>query len=212
MTSQTSEIALIEGLLPQLQAEGYEVFVNPRSPLVPAFLGSYHPDVIALRPDRNLAIEVAHRTELKEKKLRDVAALFRGRDDWEFRIIWMSAADHPRELPLQTRSEIAERLQEIDRLVNGAHYEAAFLLSWAVLEALARSALEKEFRRPQTPGRLLQVLAAEGLLSPDEADVLRPLVDLRNRLIHGELDVGISETDARAMAAVLKQLINLTKH
>jgi uncharacterized protein YutE (UPF0331/DUF86 family) len=212
MSTEASEAAVINGLLPQLQAEGYEVFVHPRGPLVPTFLGSYNPDVIALREDRNLAIEVAQPHRNVETKLRDIAALFEGRDDWEFRIVWVATGDQQKSLARQSIAEIADKLAEVDSLIGGSHFDAAFLLSWAVLEALGRSVLEEQFRSPQTPGRLVQVLASEGVLSPREADALRPLIDLRNRLIHGELDVGVLEKDARTIALLLHSIVETTKH
>ena len=211
MSAEVSEAAVIEGLLPQLRAEGYDVFIDPRPPLVPAFLGTYRPDVIALRKDRNLAIEIELRGRPRAQ-LHDIAALFEGRSDWQFRIITATPANLPDSLSKQSSSEIGLKLDEVDRLIEGGYFAASFLLSWAVLEALGRSILEEKFRRPQTPGRLVEVLASEGVLTPSEADTVRPLVDIRNRLAHGELDVGASEKDARAIQSILRVIVDTTIH
>lgn len=212
MSSDVSQTTVIEGLLPRLKAEGYNVFVYPQAPLVPPFLGSYLPDVIALREDRNLAIEVTKQGENSDIRLRDIAALFKGQDDWEFRIIWLTPDEQAKSLSKQPMSEIAEKLAEIDRLVDGGHFDAAFLLSWAVLEAFGRTLFEERISRPQTPGRLVEILATEGVLSPAEADVVRPLIGLRNRLMHGELDAGVSGENARAIQSILHTIVETTVH
>lgn len=212
MSADVSQAAIIEGLLPRLKAEGYDVFVHPGAPLVPRFLGSYQPDVIALREDRNLAIEVTSFSPKADVRLRDIAALFRGQDNWEFRIIWAGPGQQPENPPKQPMSEIASKLAEIDRLAEGGHTDAAFLLSWAVLEALGRTLFEEKLRRPQTPGRLVEVLATEGVLSPSEADIVRSLIPRRNQLVHGGLDAGVSGEDARSLQTILHTIIDTTVH
>lgn len=83
---------------------------------------------------------------------------------------------------------------------------AAFLLAWATFEAEGRASIEGRFDRPQTPGRLVEVLGQEGLLTPGEADHMRALSEKRNRLIHGDLGTEISSDDLQRMIAVLRQL------
>ncbi len=212
MSADVSQAAIIEGLLPRLKAEGYDVFVHPTAPLIPRFFGSYQPDVIALREDRNLAIEVAGFSPKADIRLGDIAALFMGQDNWEFRIIWAGPSQQSETLPRQPMSEIASKLAEIDRLIEGGHSDAAFLLSWAVLEALGRTLFEEKLRRPQTPGRLVEVLATEGVLSPSEADIARSLIPRRNQLVHGGLDAGVSREDAQALQTILHTIIDTTVH
>lgn len=212
MSADVSQAAIIEGLSPRLKAEGYDVFVHPSAPLVPRFLGSYQPDVIALREDRNLAIEVTSFNPKANIRLRDIAALFSGQDNWEFRIIWAGPGQQPESLWKQPMSEIASKLAEIDRLVEGGHTDAAFLLSWSVLEALGRTLFEEKLRLPQAPGRLVEVLATEGVLSPSEADIVRSLIPRRNQLVHDGLDAGVSGEDARSLQTILHTIIDTTVH
>lgn len=53
-----SEEAVFQSMVPQLEAEGFSVFVHPSRDMLPAFLSTYHPDVIAYKGDRKVAIEV----------------------------------------------------------------------------------------------------------------------------------------------------------
>jgi uncharacterized protein YutE (UPF0331/DUF86 family) len=66
--------------------------------------------------------------------------------------------------------------------------------------------LPGRFERPQTPGRLVQVLASEGYVTPSEADKLRGLAEKRNKLVHGELRTRISEADVAQMTDILSTL------
>jgi hypothetical protein len=51
MRHETSEATLLESVLPDLEAEGFEVFANPSPPLLPPFMRDHSPDAIALRKD-----------------------------------------------------------------------------------------------------------------------------------------------------------------
>ena len=93
--------------------------------------------------------------------------------------------------------------------MEGRHFCPAFLLAWATFEAIARVLIPSQMQRPQTPGRLVQVLASEGYLTPTEADSLRLLADKRNKLIHGELRTRISKSEVNRIADVLSMLVKI---
>ncbi|WP_365948185.1 hypothetical protein [Tardiphaga sp.] len=61
-------------------------------------------------------------------------------------------------------------------------------------------------RVPQTQGRLVQVLAGEGYVTPDEADFLRRSASLRNRLIHGELSTHVDGSTVGTFLGILESL------
>jgi uncharacterized protein YutE (UPF0331/DUF86 family) len=208
MSIETVESVVLERLVPDLQSQGYDVFVHPSKQMVPPFLKGFAPDVIALRDDRNLVIEIKHRRAAAEKVLKDVAKRFEGQDRWEFRIVWVNPAEAQEELKLQSRETIAAHLKEISRLLDAGFVEPAMLLCWAALEAIGRRLMAKEFSRPQTPGRLIQSLAGEGYITPDEGDILRRLAETRNRFIHGDLTVEVSRLQVEAFVATLSSLIS----
>ena len=132
-----------------------------------------------------------------------MAKLFEGHPDWELRIILVAPTTEAKNPVRQSFSTIGEKLTEVETLVTKEHYDAAFLLGWAVLEAIARAAVQDAFDRPQTPGRVVETLAAKGVLTPKEADTLRLLIEKRNRLVHGELDVAVSSAEVEQFARLL---------
>jgi uncharacterized protein YutE (UPF0331/DUF86 family) len=206
MTVEASEDVVLERLVPDLESQGYDVFVHPNKQIVPDFLGSYQPDVIALGKDKNLAIEIKHANKRSERFLQDVAQRFEGQSRWEFRVVWVNPSEAGGGLELQSNETISSRLKELSRLLDAGFTEAAMLMSWAAFEAIGRKLMTKEFVRPQSPGRLVQVLAAEGHITPDESDALRQIADVRNRVIHGELTAAVTNEQVEAFAKILTSL------
>lgn len=208
MSVEASESVVLERLVPDLKSEGYDVFVHPGKQLLPPFLGAYVPDVLALRDDKNLVIEIKHRSGRSENLLKDLAKRFEGQDRWEFRVVWVNPSETQDGLAPQSREAIMARLKEISELLDAGFVEPAMLTSWATLEAIGRTLMAKEFRRPQTPGRLIQVLATEGYITPDEADELREFAEMRNRFVHGELSVAVTRPQVESFVKILSSLAN----
>jgi hypothetical protein len=206
--SEITEADVLEALLPQLDEEGYTVYLHPSRLLVPAFLKDYQPDAIALRADKNLAIEIALRqTADNQERLQRIAKAFEGQDKWELRVYWGSPTALQRSLEIQTPEAIKARIAELRDLGDKGHLGPALLLGWATFEALARATMSREFGRPQSPGRIVEILAREGHVTPTEADRLRQLSDKRNKLMHGELQVHVTAEEIQGFAGVLDALL-----
>jgi len=206
MSVEASESVVLERLVPDLKSKGYDVFVHPGKQLLPPFLGAYVPDIIALREDKNLVIEIKHRSGRADNFLKDLAKRFEGQNRWEFRVVWVNPSETQDGLAPQSREAIMARLKEISELLDAGFVEPAMLTSGATFEAIGRKLMSKEFSRPQTPGRLIQVLATEGHITPDEADALRELADMRNRFVHGELSVAMTRPQIEPFVKILSSL------
>jgi uncharacterized protein YutE (UPF0331/DUF86 family) len=208
MSTETVENVVLERLVPDLKSQGYDVFVRPSRQMLPSFLQSYVPDVIALRSDKNLAIEIKQGGTRSEGIIHELAKRFEGQSGWEFRVVWVNPSETSDRLQPQSPEAIAARLKEISGLLDAGFLDSAMLMCWAAFEAIGRKLMANEFSRPQTPGRLIQALAKEGHVTPDEADILRQMADLRNRFIHGELTAAASRTDVEAFMNILSSLAN----
>ena len=209
MNVAAAEAIVFEKLVPELRSEGYDVFLNPGKELVPSFLGSFQPDLIALRDDKNLVVEVkTERSDSSPSGLDALAKLFEGQSRWELRVFWVNPIQDRNDPELQSDESISARLEEISRMRAAGFYDSAMLLCWATFEAIGRRLMHEQFSRPQTPGRLVQVLASEGYVTPDEADFLRRSALLRNRLIHGDLS---AHADSNVVETFLKILDSLAE-
>jgi uncharacterized protein YutE (UPF0331/DUF86 family) len=116
------------------------------------------------------------------------------------------SASSDSDLELQTLEQIDKSIQEIRDLSKSSFTGAALLMAWATFEALARNLLIDRFQKPQTPARLVKILAGEGYITPTEADQLRELAQKRNKLVHGQLVVEIEEGDLRNFLKILGEL------
>jgi uncharacterized protein YutE (UPF0331/DUF86 family) len=211
MTTSTPEADLLASLVPQLEAEGYEVYVHPSRSLLPPFMRHYVPDLVAFGGPKNVAIEIKRPSAAAEESLTRISALFEGQKDWDLRILFVSPNSSSRTLAAQPPGLIQEAVSEVHTLVVGEHYRPALLLSWAAFEAVGRALLEKRLAKPQTPSRLIEVLAAEGYITPSEADDLRLLAEKRNSLVHGGIDVEISKEEVDRFVTLLQTLISMTR-
>lgn len=207
MMAETAELEMLRRVVPELEAEGFDVYVQPSKPLVPPFLADFHPDLIAFRDDKNLVVEVMRRSPQASKQLERLAALIEPQKKWELRVFWAEPTSDVKDLEIQPVDAIRARVAELSGIAANGHTEPAMLMAWATFEAVGRALLAKQLGRPQTPGRLVQVLAQEGYLTPSEADKLREIGTKRNKLIHGELQVSISEKELLDFASILETLI-----
>jgi REase_AHJR-like len=201
-----AEAEVLRGVIPELVAEGYDVFVNPRPPLAPAFLGDLRPDAIAIRDDKKLVVEIVSFPGA-DKKLERIRTVLKDQPNWELKVVVLSPATAPDVLPVQTPDVIRQRVSEMQELAATGHFGPALLLGWAAFEASSRKLLAEQFKRPQTPGRLVSVLASDGYLTPSEADRLRELAGKRNALIHGELEAEIGAGDVQELIAILETML-----
>lgn len=206
MTETGSEEQVLQQEIARLESEGYDVFLHPRAPLVPDFLGDFVPDAVATGNGKKIVLEVARPSTRQNERLKDVAARFAKQREWELKVLFVAPTSLGVTLPVQSRQAIDGALSEIERLRGVDALRAAFLLAWATFEAEGRASVQGRFDRPQTPGRLVEVLGQEGLLTPTDADQMRLLSEKRNRLIHGDLGTAIRPEDLERLIGVLRQL------
>ena len=205
MSVPTTEEEVLAREVARLEGEGYDVFIHPRPPHTPSFLGDFMPDAVAIGKDKKLMVEVV-KGSLGDKKLQELADKFKRQREWELKVILVSPTSSADNLPVQSLEDIKGVLNEIGALRDSNSLRAAYLLAWAVLEAEARKLIPAQFGRPQSPGRIAQVLGQEGYLTPDQTDLVRRMADVRNRLVHGELNIQVDQEDVDKLLAVLASL------
>jgi hypothetical protein len=202
----TSEMELLRAVVPELEAEGYEVFLQPSGSFLPAFLQGIRPDAIALSEKKNLAIEIARDTSEARQHLQLLSSQIKGHPKWELRVFWVSPTTSGATLTVQPPAKLKERIEEAKKLLAGGHYGSALLIGWATFEAICRALMPSSFRLPQTPARLVEVISSEGYVTPDEADRIRFLAQLRNGFIHGNLDIPMDKEEIGFFIDLLSKL------
>jgi hypothetical protein len=204
------ERAVLDTMVPELEADGFRVVIHPKQDTLPTFLQGYQPDMVAYKDNKNLAIEITGRTpsnpasKLKERVLRE---RFADRPDWELRFVYAPPVNSDANIPLVSKQTVSEHLDRLDASVDAMGLTAALLTGWAVFEAAARALLPSSLSRPQPPARLIERLASEGYVTPSEADMLRRLSRTRNEVAHGRLDLIPSRDDVALLIAVTRSIL-----
>ncbi|MBX3504064.1 MAG: DUF86 domain-containing protein [Parvibaculum sp.] len=201
--------ALEEGILDkyeaQWRAQGYDLIRHPSREVIPEFLGKYRPDAVLVGRRPHVAVEVVLKGQrTAERRLREIAPLFKGHPDWRLEVIYAGLA--PESLVAPPMSALNEAVHDI-RALASVDTRGAFLFSWAVLEALVRHLSPERTRSPQTPGRLVELLAGDGRITPHQAEELRTLARLRNKLVHGDLEQRPTEKQISLVTRILERLI-----
>jgi uncharacterized protein YutE (UPF0331/DUF86 family) len=203
------EAAVLQAILPQLEAEGFEVFPHPSRKLLPPFLSTYHPDAIALKGDQKVAIEIMQSGGRADGKLEHLRKLFSAHPDWEFRVVYAPARTPEPAIPVASEAAIEDQLRRIEVNFESAGPAASLLIAWAAFEAAARSLAPNDLVHPQSPAKLLEIMASGGYITPDEADALQIMGKLRNEAAHGRMDITLSRNDLEQIIQVTRTLLCL---
>jgi len=204
------ERAILDTMVPELEADGFRVVIHPKQDTLPTFLQGYRPDMVAYKENKKLAIEIAARatpdptSRQKEHVLRE---RFAGHPDWELRFVYAPPANSDADIPVVSKQTVSEHLDHLDASVDTMGLTAALLTGLSGFEAAARALLPSSLIRPQPPARLIETLASEGYVTPDEADMLRRISRTRNELAHGRLDLTPSRDDVALLIAVTRSIL-----
>jgi REase_AHJR-like/Protein of unknown function DUF86 len=204
--AQLIEREVLSNALADLREQGFEVFLEPSGRLLPAFLRELKPDAIATKGNKGIVVDVEWSPSRGPSKVSKFRNALSQHEEWELRVLLLNATDPQADLPQQTIDRLNTTLLEINHLKDNGFNTPAVLLGWATFEALGRSLLEGQLTKPQSPVRVVDQLAKEGFLTPDEADSLRSLAKKRNRLIHGDLGIEVSETEITFFVELLSLL------
>lgn len=187
--SNEAEREFLEGLRSRYEAEGFTFTVAPDRSVLPAFMGSYRPDALAQRPGLNIAIEVKrHQSQATQTRLQDIRRLFAGHSDWQFNVAFMGSGPlQSVTIPAASPGAIRGRMDEVRILNKQGHQRPAFVMAWSLLEAVLHAVEADASSKPRTPGTVVQTLAMNGYIAADMERRMRGLIELRNRIVHGDV-------------------------
>lgn len=195
----------------KLESEGYDVVVDPARNTLPEFLRDFRPDAIAFRADGNLVLEVLTSVAKDAERANALNQLFDEVEGWKLRLVWKDEIkDAVQDMSVQLQN-IAEKTKQITDGLTEDNIQGSFLLLWSVLEAISRYVEPEEFQRAQPSKNLVQRLASLGYVTPTQADELRILAELRNKLAHGGIDAEVSPQQLHALLDIQRDIFSLSK-
>lgn len=204
-----AERDLLASLRRQYEAKGFSFEIAPDPKDIPDFLGSYVPHAVARSGNEYFAIEVKSRSRATDHTLRRIRALFEGHPNWKFVVAYV-AEDPLKTLTIKASAlpAIRRQLDDIRALAEKGYYRAAFILGWSLLEATLLNVEAEQEARPRTPGSVLQALAMLGRIDPETERRLRPLILLRNSIVHGDLAVEPTADDVALVTTVIEEALS----
>lgn len=186
----------------KLSEQGYDVVIEPNASFLPESLRAFRPDGIAIGKSPKLVIEVANEGPHNAKRVAELQRVLKEVPDWRLHLVLGIGSESPEIAPAD-ESSIEAIVNRASKLTT-AEPEAALLMGWAAFEALGRSRRPNDFARPQSPGRIVERLASEGVVTPSEAAFLRSMATTRNAFIHGDLS-------QRAEPAALERFLDIIR-
>jgi uncharacterized protein YutE (UPF0331/DUF86 family) len=208
---QTTDLepAIMRRLRREYEEQGYSVVVNPQAHLVPDFLRHLQPDAIATKPGENIVIEIkTTRNALTDQKLSEIRRAITGHANWKLNVVYAPARQEDSIVISSAPIEVVRQgIDEVKDLIESGHNRAAFMLSWSVLEAALHHVSGEPASHLRTPGQVVQSLAIAGKIDHDVAQSLKNLSELRNRIVHGDLQANVSREDVNQVLAGLEEAL-----
>jgi hypothetical protein len=212
MTRTKIEQRKVAELASEYGEKGYEVHVAPGPDVLPGWMGNFSPDLLALREDDRVVVEVKSSNSLRASEgLGLLADLVDQQPGWRLELVLVkgrpgkSIAEPPSSL--LSVGAVAESAQAARELGSMGYLEPAFLSAWVAFETAARHAFEHDGVDSQLgpPASIIKTLLSLGYVSDvHETELLRRLWEMRNRLVHGYA------TDERPSRESIEYLLNLS--
>ena len=197
---------IIAELAQRYGREGYTVTISPHKEELPEFLHPFHPDIVAIRPDRSVVVEVRSKGKVRRSDYwREMQAATEAHD-WHLELIVNSPAEEVESLSFGEIEVLSAQAQVLS--ANGAS-NAALLVLWSAIEAAGRLAMEKyNYPLPAavSPRGWMITLYSNGLLDKEIYDVLLVLSEKRNRIAHG-YHASVTTDDINQLVNAIKDLL-----
>jgi hypothetical protein len=214
MNDQTSsrEAELIEQLRRSYVSRGYRFIAHPRGGDSPGFLENFVPDAIALSNNDNVVLEIksANSSKSKSELVKFLAQEVPKHDGWRFELVIESESDlnSDRSADL-TFAMIDVEIAKVRRLVKEKDFKLSVVVGWAILEALCRRLVfDEENTTPSRykPRSVVEALVSNGFVDDEEGARLLEISQIRNRLVHGFMQVSVDLEDVDFLVSTLQKL------
>lgn len=214
MTSDTAIRRIAEKYL----AEGYEVIVRPQEAQLPAFAVGLRPDLLAVKADQRVLVEIKETAAelLGDEKSVRAAEIINAQPDWRFDLVVLNDESTTDRLAMQvpepSLNSIRQRLAYAEQSARAGDQASALVAAWAALEAAMRRAARSAGvpLRHVAPSFLLRTLFANGLLDRSEFARLDTFLRSRNAVVHGLEAPDINGEAALYVTGVARKLLEAT--
>lgn len=206
----------IKEIAKDYESRGFKVSINPKQSELPQFLKGFEPDIIAKNDIESVVIEVKTKGNISElKQFESLANTISQKKNWRFELVFTNPIEQTIHSGFKNELSIDKqktRIIEIKQLMQQNHYDAAFLLGWATLEAAIRMKLnyEKSEALNKPTLSIIKTIYSLGHINQHDYKNLEKLNNQRNYLIHG-FDNSIDKKTLDDLLNILTFLIGDSK-
>ena len=196
----------------ELTEKGYRVLIEPSRQDLPFDLGTYTPDLVAIKDGEGIILEVkVNHGRVSVDRLQELAERVRSHQGWRFMLVTLDDTaqrifpDGEGDLP--SWSEMGIDLAKVQTLVNEKMLNPALLYLWSIVEAMLRKrAIVVNLPIERFPSQhLLSHMYSSGEISMSEFDLFKALNEKRNKAAHGM----VTTLDVNELAEALNTTQNL---
>ena len=199
----------VQEVASRYEADGYDVIIEPSPNELPGFLRPFHPDIIAVRPGRSVAVEVRSLNKIRRADYwREFAEAIEHAPQWHLELI--SGSEEP-EAEALSQTEIRSLLHESEQIEQSGVLNASLLIAWSAAEAAMRVVLERYniAASDVRPAALISRSFTDGLLGREDYDFLLYCMQKRNAIAHGfRQDVTVE--DSIKLRKIIQALLDET--
>lgn len=195
------------------ERNGYQVFIEPTTEQVPIDLGGYKPDLVAIKGEQGIVVEIkVSLKRLPTKKFNEISNMVSSHKGWKFALVTLdddvSNILSLANARLPSTDELKKRLDDVDKLIMLNMLPSALVLLWAQIESWLRIKADKNGEKLNflQPKRLINFLYSYGELSMEQVDSLNELMQLRNKIVHG-FDDTVSKEQLEIGLQILQELM-----
>lgn len=210
MSQYELEYEVARNLADEYKRDGFNVFIEPSASVLPAFLKGVRPDLVALKENQNVLVEITRGDPRSLRRYSRLKERLSGRDDWTFRLVVLRNTKAEPALEKMSAERIEFALSQFEELADRDFQLPALFLGWTIFEAIARSIDPIDFSKPQSPKRLVQQLATLGLIEDKEVKFLSELIVKRNSFAHGSYNVFTNRRELKQFREILEKLYKFT--
>jgi hypothetical protein len=194
--------------------KGYPVTIKPLEEDLPEFLREFRPDLLVITPEEKVVVEVKGSDKLRpEDFFERLEKAVQAHPGWSYRFVLHNVREKELKealLPALGFDEIRERLDAGEQLASSGLLDSALVVIWSAVEGTLRQmAADEKLTIPnQGPGALITILYSEGSLSREDYDVLKRLLEIRNRAAHGFQVSDITPETVATARKIATRLLN----
>lgn len=210
MTNGREHSIAIQTIANELEDNGYTVFIEPDTSMIPFDLQNYRPDIFATNNKENLIIEVKSRsTPRTVERYRQIAETVSKQKNWRFMLTTVDDKYQSERTEIKTDFDteaLPKILHKLDRLFETESYDLALPYLWSVYISGMRTVGYKHGVPIDATAdkSVLNYMYSLGEISNEEFEKSLFFLNLRKQLIH-TFDIRITKEEAIELREYVKK-------